>query len=294
MNTHGLRPRSVLCTPALATTNYVRARHCGADVGLVDLEDSVPPEHKQSAREVAARYFALNVDTAAIGGQAVRINAPTCLDGMRDLLALTTYHPAPDIILVPKAESAHDIALVARIMAEAGATPHLWALIETPRGISAAAEIAAADHLTGVAFGAADYARAAGCTPEWESLVYARAQIVAAAAASGVVALDSPYFDMADLDGLHREAQAARALGFGGKVAIHPTQVPVINTVFSPTPAQIAHARAVLAAEQAIGGRITVVDGQMVGPPFFAAARALLAEFDSPATTPTNTNEGAQ
>jgi citrate lyase subunit beta/citryl-CoA lyase/(S)-citramalyl-CoA lyase len=274
---NNLNRRSIICTPATATARYAQAYHCGADVGLVDLEDSVPPQHKQQGRIAAERYFIPVHDT--IGELALRINSPNSLDGLRDLNALADYSHHPDIVLIPKVEAAHDIDLVAAVLGSGSSAPQLWALIETPRGVSDIGEITRSPYLGGIAFGAADYARAAGCTLAWSPLLYARSAIVNAAARFGVPAIDSPYFEIGNSGGLRREAQLARALGFCGKVAVHPRQVPVINTVFSPSAQEITRARAIVAAAGRTGDGIAVVDGHMVGTPFFGAAQALLDAY---------------
>jgi citrate lyase subunit beta/citryl-CoA lyase/(S)-citramalyl-CoA lyase len=112
-------------------------------------------------------------------------------------------------------------------------------------------------------------------------MLYARSALVNSAMARGVPALDSPFFDLHDLEGLARESQRAKDLGYCGKGAVHPRQVPVIDAAFRPTPAETSTALAVLAAAQASGGSITSVDGSMVGRPFFLAAQAIAEQSET-------------
>ncbi|MFF2148772.1 HpcH/HpaI aldolase/citrate lyase family protein [Kitasatospora sp. NPDC058190] len=262
-----------IVTPAVAGERFAKARASGATVTLVDLEDSVAPHDKDLARERAAGFFATADPAGPLSG--VRMNALTTRAGLRDLIALAEYPHQPPLVLVPMVESARDIEVAAAALDTDGHTPQIWALIETPRAIEKAPSILAAPRLTGVLFGAADYAAVTGAARTWQALLHARSVLANSAAAAGIAAVDSPYFDLADTDGLRREAEQARALGFTGKAAVHPRQVPVINDAFQPTEAELAQARAIVAARGQTGASITSVHGQMVGAPFYAAAQAL-------------------
>lgn len=278
--THHTRARAWLITPGLVPSRFETARTAGAGVALVDLEDSVAMPDKHAARTTAATFFD-RPDVACVLG--VRINAPATIEGTRDLVAIADYTTKPDLILVPKVESARDIELVAGVLDTDGYTPDMWALIETPRAINTLASITQAPRLGGVVFGSADYAASVGCGLDWDALLYARCSVVNSARAAGITAIDAPAWDLNDLDALRREAEQGKNLGFYGKGAVHPRQVAVINETFAPTAEEIARARAVLSAGQQSGQRITSVDGRMVGTPFFTAAHALLADLDQPA-----------
>ncbi|MFC9956053.1 aldolase/citrate lyase family protein [Streptomyces nigra] len=122
-----------------------------------------------------------------------------------------------------------------------------------------------------MAFGTADYATVLGCSKRWEAMLHARSALVTSAAAAGICVIDSPYFDLDDLDGLRNEAERARDLGFAGKCCVHPRQLPVVTNVFTPTVKDVAAARAIVAAADEAGGRIVRVEGQMIGPPMVKA-----------------------
>ncbi|WP_025618426.1 HpcH/HpaI aldolase/citrate lyase family protein [Salinispora cortesiana] len=272
--------RSMLCTPATAVGRYATCHRSGADICLVDLEDSVPPQDKAEARDRGSGFF--SGESASGRRCAVRMNTITEPEGMRDLLALREYPIRPSIVLVPKVESPRDIEIVARLLRPVRPDLELCAVIETPRGVEAAAAIAATSpHLRALIFGSADYASALGAQLRWEPLAQARTRVVNAARAAEVEAIDSPTFHVQDLTALRREAILARDLGFSGKIALHPRQVAVINQVFSPDAASLEAARRVVAAGQRSGQGITTVDGVMVGRPFFEASQRLLDEFDS-------------
>jgi citrate lyase subunit beta/citryl-CoA lyase/(S)-citramalyl-CoA lyase len=178
------------------------------------------------------------------------------------------------------------VELVAQILHTAPGQCRIWALIETPRAMANLSGILGSRVLAGVFFGAADYSAAAGCRLNSRALWHARATLAMGAAAAGVPAIDSPYFDLRDTDGLRRESEEALDLGFCGKVAIHPQQLPVIRSTFRPSQQDLAAARATVDAAEAAGGGITTVNGQMVGPPLVAAARAVTSRArDTPTTS---------
>lgn len=277
-------PNSVwLVVPAF---RYRHSANAAADVVVLDLEDSIPAEQKQAAR--AAALDCLREDDDTVLG--VRVNAPGTVDGLHDLVTFAESGMSPSIIIVSKVESPRDVELVATVLNHAAGRPEVWALVETPRAFQHLTEILRSSSLAGVVFGAADYAAAAGCASSSHALWYPRSALAAGAAAVGVPVLDSPYFDLDNQEGLQREAEQARDLGFTGKGAVHPRQLPVIRDAFAASEQELAQAHAVVAAAEAAHGGITTVDGHMVGPPIVAAARAVTAR-NEPLNTPSSQEE---
>jgi citrate lyase subunit beta/citryl-CoA lyase/(S)-citramalyl-CoA lyase len=269
--------RSLLVTPATAVQRYRKAHEAGADICLVDLEDSVAPQDKEQARRQAAGYFSL--PSARSTRCAVRINTVTEPDGLRDLLALREYEVKPDIVIVPKVETPRELEIVAQVL---GLRPalELLAVLETPRGIGNAMAIATGSPaLRALIFGSADYSFAIGARRSWEFMLPARAQLVNSARAAGIEAVDTAVFELDDLAALHWEAAQGKDLGFSGKVAVHPRQVAMINRAFTPDAGVLDQARRLVAAANATSHTVTVVDGVMAGRPFFDAAQRLLREF---------------
>ncbi|WP_031487787.1 HpcH/HpaI aldolase/citrate lyase family protein [Streptomyces bicolor] len=264
-------------TPGHDSARFPSAHGCGADVALVDLEDSVPAEVKPQARRAAAAFF--TAPTAAGRVLGVRISSPTTRDGVLDLTAIADYPVRPDVVLIPKVESARDFEIAAGTLDAPDYRPHLYALIETPRALEELPSIVRAERIAGVVFGTADYATAIGSSKGWEAMLHARSSLVTSAAA-GICAIDSPFFDLDDLDGLRVEAERAKGLGFAGKCCVHPRQLPAVTEVFTPTDEEVDAARTIVAAAHRASGRIVRVDGQMIGPPMVKAARALLARVD--------------
>ncbi|MEU9900746.1 HpcH/HpaI aldolase/citrate lyase family protein [Streptomyces phaeochromogenes] len=268
--------RTWIITPATGdASRFTTAQTCGADVALVDLEDSVAPDHKPAARTRAQTFFAQPPGACTLG---IRINALITRDGVQDLLAITQYPSRPAVVLVPMVESARDVEVTAAVLDTTGYTPQIYALIETPRAIDKLPSIVRAQRLAGLFFGSADNARLLGCTLDWETLLYARSRLVSCAADAALPAVDAPYFDLNDLDGLKQEAEKDRALGFHGKGIVHPRQLPVVAAAFHPTEEEITHARAVVAASRQSGTGIVAVGGHMVGAPLLARAHAVLAQ----------------
>ncbi|MFJ4428430.1 HpcH/HpaI aldolase/citrate lyase family protein [Streptomyces bobili] len=277
METNSSCGRAWIITPGLRPERFAAACSSGAGVALVDIEDSVAMQDKQLARTTAEQFFDRPGAPCTLG---VRMNSPLTLEGAKDLVAMAAYTAKPDLVLVPKTESARDIEVVAGVLDDEGYTPDIWALIETPRAFDRLPAILRAPRLGGVVFGAADYAATARCGLGWDALVYVRSALVNAATAAKIPAVDAPVYELDSPDTLRREAEKAKELGFYGKGAVHPRQAAVINEVFTPSEDEIAHARAIVAAGVKSGNGVTSVNGQMIGTPFFAAARALLAEVD--------------
>jgi citrate lyase beta subunit len=262
--------RAILFVPGHRPDRFAKALAAGADAVVVDLEDAVPPAEKDAARAaVLAR-------PAAPPGVAfgVRINPVASAAGIADLAALLGAAP-PDFLLLPKAESAEELRIVHR--AFGGAGPRLVALIESAEGLARAGAIAAEPGCAALGFGGVDLAADLGCAVGWEPLLPHRAALVAAAARGGAALFDVPFLGLDDEPGLVEETRRVQALGFTGKLAIHPRQVAPIQAVFTPSAEQVAWARKVIAAMEAAAGGVSVVDGRMVDAPVARAARRVLA-----------------
>ncbi|MER6196017.1 CoA ester lyase [Streptomyces sp. NPDC001586] len=276
-------------TPGIAPARFDTAVGSGAEVVLLDLEDSVPAGSKADARAAVLTFAGAR--TRSSGGPllGVRINTVDGTEGLRDLAAMGEQGLWPDLVVVPKVESGREIEAVVQTARGAQTPPKVWALIESPQGVVGLSGIVHAPGLAGVLFGAADYAATAGCRITSRAMWYPRAQLVTEAAAAGIPAVDSPFFSLDDQDGLRRDALEAVELGFAGKVAVHPRQLSVIAQAFAPSPRELEAARAVLDAASAVakaGGAITTADGVMVGPPLVEAALAVVRRAGHrPATT---------
>lgn len=278
--------RSVLFVPAVRPDRFAKAVATGADAVCIDLEDGVSVEQKDEARDNALALLAEH--PACRAEVMLRINEPGSDLGERDLAALVGAGVAPDSLMVPKVSGPEALTSLERRLGPALAGLPLIVQIETARGLAAAETIATASPNVAVLFfGAVDLSAELGCAIEWDALLYARSRVVAAAALVGVDAMDTPFMDVSDPDQLGEEAQAVQRLGFTGKAAIHPTQVPVIQGAFSPDAAAVAWARRMVEAYEANLGGVLLVDGKLIERPVIASAQRILAIADAVhATTP--------
>lgn len=266
--------RSLLFVPADQEAKLRKATTLSCDGVIIDLEDGVVPARKLDARTGALK--ALRDLALAPRERLVRINALSTPWGRDDLTALRRAEILPDIVVVPKVNGPEDVLEVARVFE--GTPVRVLPHVETARSVLAAAGIAVCHPAVGgLFFGAGDYLAETGGERTPQSLLYPRSTIATAAAAAGVVAIDTPWFHLDDLAGLEADARAAAELGFAGKAAIHPKQIPVINRVFSPPAERVAWARRVLAAAAQEGDGVWVVDGEMADAMTVRMARRILA-----------------
>jgi len=256
---------TALFVPADRPERFAKAAASGADAIVVDLEDAVAPAAKDAARQALPAHLPATLPVL------VRVNAAGTPWHDGDV-ALVVARPGLGLML-PKAEDPDRVAALGRRLGPGRA---LVPLIETALGIHRAVDIARAAGVTQLAFGPADYCNDIGSDDGPEALLLARSTLVLASRLGNLPApLDGPCFDFRDPARTGDEARHARGLGFGGKLAIHPAQVPWIEAAFAPGEAEIAWARRVVAAGGE--GGAAGVGGSMVDAPVVARARRILA-----------------
>lgn len=268
--------RSWLCAPALNSKLLAKAQEVEADVAVLDLEDSIPLADKDAARQSLCAHY----ETPPQVTTSIRINSLRTQAGLKDLLFLVEQGIVPDILQLPKAHLPSEVELAASVFEERGLGPVcIFAIIETVESLWTLRKLEEAPPgLTGLIFGAADFAADMGVQPTCADLRFARQEITLASRRFCVPAIDAPCFHLRDESRLDCETQAACDLGFVGKIAIHPTQVPTINKLFTPSPEALDHARKLLAAsERDPNSSILRVGDGMVGPPFLKYARQVLS-----------------
>jgi citrate lyase beta subunit len=270
------RPRSMLFVSGEKAERFPKAAAAGADVICIDLEDAVHPDRKQAARQSVLSWVRHNPAGENGPGLGIRINGLRTLEGLRDVLALAESGARLDWLLVPKVEDAADVQALHGWCSDR--FERLTALVETPRGIENAPDIArAGGKLAALMLGGADLSAELDAEFGWDGLLYARGRLVNAAKAAGLQAWDVPHIDIRRLDDLAEETRRALALGFGCKSAIHPQQIPRIHGAFAPSPAELEWAKALL--EALPEGALTeafVFQGRMVDAPVVRKARRIV------------------
>jgi len=278
--THTVVPSTFLFCPGNRPDRFDKALRSGAPGIILDLEDAVPAEEREAARHAVLDWLAglsmRRPGTPAIG---LRISPPQSESGFEDLYALRVAGmlPALDWIAVPKAEEAAQVRSAHAHLARRNPDVRVMALVESVRGVRCAEEIAmAGPFVAALAFGAADFCAETGIDGSWEALAYVRGRLIFEAAAAGVPVLDVPHLLIDDDAGLRLDCKRARAMGFHGKLAIHPRQCPIIMEAFLPNPQQVEWARRVVAGYEAARGRACVVDAVMVDEPVYRRACRIL------------------
>ena len=282
--------RSLLFVPGNQPRMLERASGLTPDAFIPDMEDSVPDAEKANARAITAAH----VDSLSARGVAVIPRLNSLDTGLLDDDLAAVVGPRIYGVSVGKINSASDIALISAkldaLERKAGlevGNIKLLPWIETAQAIVNVYEICAASpRIIGAAFGAEDFTNDMGIEriEDESETSFARNAIAVAARAANVLALDTPYFSFRDPDGLRRNAQAARQIGFKGKFAIHPAQIDIINETFSPSAAELEQARRVVEAfreAERIGRGSTSLDGKVVDVPVVKRAEALLALAES-------------
>jgi len=291
--------RSILSVPGHRLAMHQKASVSDADVIMLDLEDSVPVDEKAGARQVIVSSLKdLEWGTKTL---AVRINAPDTPFCFRDALEVAgAAGDRIDYLVLPKVNSAGDIHFLDRLLRGIELENHfdspmgIEAAIETAQGLERISDISRASRrLCALSFGVADYTASLGASlasisghGENEAEIYPGhrwhfplSRMIMAAKANKLPAIDAPFGNFRDLEGLKASAAMAKALGCDGKWAIHPDQIPVINQVFSPSAREISRAQTILkAAEKGGPARGAVaVEGKMVDQATIRLARDLMA-----------------
>ena len=280
-NKSKIRPRrSFIFTPGLRPDMYPKALASGADIVCVELEDGIAPKDKAEARKNALALFEQPQADEGVE-RIVRINSMRERFGIEDVNAIIASKTPPPALMMPKVRTPDEVVILNQLLTEAGHDTRLHVIIETNEGLEAAYEIAkCSDRIDAMFFGGVDMAAELRCQNNYDSLVYARSRVVHASAAAGLDVIDVPYLDLDDPDGMRREAERVRDLGFSGKGSIHPTQIAAINEVFTPSEVQIVRARRVIAEFEKADTGLIVIDGKLIEKPVLREMYRIVAIAD--------------
>ena len=262
-----LNPRSYLFVPGNRPDRFPKACASGADAVVLDLEDSVAHGDKPKARQSVAEWI------SPAQPVFVRLNTSDS-EWFRDDLSLGGM-PGIIGVLLPKAERIDEIRIVAE---KFGPAARILPQIETAKGFQNALTMASCGHVRRLLFGSIDFQLDLAMTADEEELLYFRSKIVLDSRLAGIQPpVDGVTTDINSPERVLADTLRARRLGFGGKMCIHPKQVPIVNEGFTPTEEEVAWARRVVEASAAAPGAAISVDGKMVDRPVLARAEVILA-----------------
>jgi len=267
--------RSILFVPADKPERIEKAATLSTDVVVIELEDGVSPENKDFARIEAGRM----IEQVDFGNKevALRVNRISTLHGLEDVNALAKWPKKPDLVLLPKVESAGEVRIYDDLISQMKAELEFMVMIESSRGILNAAKIVSASpRVSCLALGAADLSAELGSQMSWDAMFFHRASMVLACGLTGIMPIDSPYLDIRDENGLLRECKKVREMGYTGKLCIHPSQLATVNGAFTPSAEEVAHSRRIVKAAETQGTGALMLDGKIVDTPVIKSAQRIV------------------
>jgi len=266
--------RSQLFVPANRSDRFEKACQAGADLVCIDLEDAVGPSEKAQARTDVLDWLAQTKHKNV----SLRINGVDTPEGQADIDALKNCGLTLPFIMVPKVASKSELNDLDAALPDA-LGPFI-AIIESAAGFVHCEEIFSHTRVAIGMYGAIDYAGDVDCDLSWETHLYARSRLVAAAAAFDVQLFDVPHIHVRDLEDCEATTRQAKALGIHARSAIHPAQIERIHAALAPSEEEIAYAEKVIAADKAAGGNVILLDGKFIEAPVVKKARRVLAFRD--------------
>ena len=263
--------RSQLFVPGNRPDRFDKACQAGADLVCIDLEDSVGVADKDSARETVLAWLAQTEHKHV----SLRINGTDTAEGQADIQALKSSGLNLPFLMLPKVASRDEVEGLARELPE-NLGP-FFTIIESAIGMVNVDDIFACDRVKLGMYGAIDYAGDVDCDLAWETHLYGRCKLVAAAGAYDVLLFDVPHVDVRNLDDCEASTRKAKALGIHARSAIHPAQVARIHAALAPSSDEVAYAERVLEAYEAANGNVVLMDGKFVEAPVVKRAERILA-----------------
>ena len=272
--------RSFIFTPGLNPEMFPKAISSGADMICIELEDGIAIKDKNEARSNTINALK-NMNLANDIELVVRVNCQRTKFGLLDLEAFVSSNINLKAIMLPKVQTPDEIAFIDNLLSDCGLNTELHVIMETNQALENIYEIAiSSKRIVALYFGGVDMAADLRCKNSWENLLYARSKIVHAAAGAGVDVLDVPYLDLNDMDGMRKEAELAKNLGFNGKGSIHPKQIGILNEVFTPSKQEIENARTIINQFNASDTGLIVIDGKLIEKPVLREMQRKLAIAD--------------
>ena len=268
MNSNKLKVRrSFIFTPGLKPDMFPKAIESGADMVCIELEDGIAINDKDEARNntiEALKTLEVNSDVELV----VRINNQRTKFGLLDLEAFVSSKLKVKALMLPKVKTPDEITFIDDLLTDCNLDTDLHVIMETNEALQNIYDIAhASKRIVALYFGGVDMAAELRVDNKWENLVYARSKLVHAGASAGLDVIDVPYLDLENMDGMKKEAELVRNLGFTGKGSIHPKQIKILNEVFTPSEDEILKAKKILEQFNNSNTGLVVIDGKLIEKP---------------------------
>ena len=268
MNSHKISVRrSFIFTPGLKPEMFPKAISSGSDMVCIELEDGIAIKDKDEARKNT--FKALETLEVKSGVElVVRVNCQRTKFGLMDLEAVVSSKTNVKAIMLPKVKTPDEITLIDDMLTDCGLDTDLHVIMETNEALESIYDIAhASKRIVALYFGGVDMAAELRVPNEYKNLIYARSRLVHAGASVGVDVIDVPYLDLEDMDGMKKEAELVRDLGFTGKGSIHPKQINMLNEIFTPSKEEIIKAKKIVDQFNESDTGLVVIDGKLIEKP---------------------------
>ena len=259
--------RSFIFTPGLKPEMFPKAIASGTDMVCIELEDGIAIKDKDQARKNT--FKALETLEVKSGVElVVRVNCQRTKFGLMDLEAVISSKTNVKAIMLPKVKTPDEITFIDDLLTDCGLDTDLHVIMETNEALESIYEIAhASKRIVALYFGGVDMAAELRVPNEYKNLIYARSRLVHAGASVGVDVIDVPYLDLEDMDGMKKEAELVRDLGFTGKGSIHPKQINMLNEIFTPSKEEIIKAKKIVDQFNESDTGLVVIDGKLIEKP---------------------------
>tara|TARA_B100001121_G_C18653519_1_gene605296 strand:- start:410 stop:1267 length:858 start_codon:yes stop_codon:yes gene_type:complete len=259
--------RSFIFTPGLNPEMLPKALASGADMVCIELEDGIAIKDKDEARKNtinALKNLKINNDVELV----VRVNCQRTKPGLLDLEAFISSKLNVKALMLPKVKTPDEITFIDDLLTDCNMDTDLHVIMETNEALENIYDIAhASKRINALYFGGVDMAAELRVPNSYENLIYARSKLVHAGASVGIDVIDVPYLDLEDMDGMKKEAELVRNLGFTGKGSIHPKQINILNEVFTPSKEEIIKAKRIIDQFNASNTGLVVIDGKLIEKP---------------------------
>jgi citrate lyase beta subunit len=259
--------RSFIFTPGLQPEMFPKALVSGADMVCIELEDGIAIKDKDIARKNTINALK-TLDVKSDVELVVRINCQRTKFGLLDLEAFISSEIKIKAIMLPKVKTPDEIKFIDDLLTDCNLDTDLHVIMETNEALENIYDIAHASKRTvALYFGGVDMAAELRVDNKWENLLYARSKLVHAGASAGLDVIDVPYLDLENMDGMKKEAELVKNLGFTGKGSIHPKQIKILNEVFTPPEDEIVKAKKILEQFNNSNTGLVVIDGKLIEKP---------------------------